>query len=110
MTTKPEPITRPNGSIYQPRKLRAFALNLDEEPVVLVLGTHDADVAYPIARRELSSFFGTDPAALGSPRKVWRTQKLLRFEDGEPWYGYPDDPERGAAGVEFTVEYPQVRG
>jgi hypothetical protein len=48
----PAPITRPDGTIYRPRKVVAEMLHDDDElPVaVLVLGTHDTERALELAR------------------------------------------------------------
>jgi len=102
-------ITRPNGSIYRPRKIRAQMLgNEDETTGVVVLGTHDLADARVRAQAEVSALnddidykFFIRPSDPG--KRVWYRQKLWGFYEDAPLYGYETDEERGAAGVEFEV-------
>lgn len=102
-------ITRPNGSIYRPRKIRTQILgNEDETSGVVVLGTHDLAEARARAQVAVRDLNGTiDYRFLLKPgdpgKRVWYRQKLWAWYEGAPHYGYETDEERGAAGVEFDV-------
>jgi hypothetical protein len=83
------PTARPNGKLYRPRKpLRTHAVSWNEDcTVVLVYGTHDADLAHDLAQaewcREVDGREGND-STLPEPQRIWT--KLV------PWdalgYGY----------------------
>lgn len=68
------PTKRPNGSWYRPRKpLRVHSLAWnDDGQVVMVYGTHDAELARDLAQaewdRQLEAFMG-EP--LPEPRRIW---------------------------------------
>lgn len=105
----PTAITRPNGSIYRPRKIRTQILgNEDETTGVVVLGTHDLADARARAQAAVSELNdGIDYRFLIRPsdpgKRVWYRQKLWGFYEDAPLYGYESDEERGAAGVEFDL-------
>lgn len=67
---KVPPTTRPNGSIYRPRKpLRVQSVMWNEDYyVVLVYGTHDPDVAREIAQREWDA---EQEGPLPEPQRLW---------------------------------------
>jgi hypothetical protein len=102
-------ITRPNGSVYRPRKIRTqFLGNEDETTGVVVLGTHDLADARARAWAAVHDLNGgVDYAFLiksSDPgKRVWYRQKLWGFYEDSPIYGFEADEERGAAGVEFDV-------
>lgn len=94
-------VTRPNGQIYRPRKPIAVVMIENEhrgETEIIVLRTHDVDVARPIAERE-ARLQGVD----WPDDCVWQlswARKTIR--DGEPWWEYDD--ARGAACVVFSPD------
>lgn len=94
-----EPIVRPNGKIYRPRKI---AVSYCEEGAcadacVIVLGTHDLAVAWPHALAEARYRLSVDPDPHGSPG-WWRD--VIR--NGERVWEYDD--VRGRAGINFAIE------
>jgi hypothetical protein len=93
------PITRPNGKIYQPRLIRAYVTytGYPEDDGVIVLGTHDPDEALPYAQRALdySPLSGCYPAKCSNG--WWRST----IRNHEPFWEW--DEVRGAAGVCFEV-------
>lgn len=105
----PIAITRPNGSVYRPRKIRAQMLgNEDETTGVVVLGTHDladarvrAQAAVSELNNDIDYRFLILPSDPG--KRVWYRQKLWGFYEDQPLYGYETDEEHGWAGVEFEV-------
>ena len=109
MTQQLEALTRPNGSIYRPRKLRVEPLwDEDEGFSALVLGTHDIELAAPIAQEVLYETlreFGQEPSTVDieSAKTGWWRKDLDRFEDGEPRYCFWPDESTGAAGVRFDL-------
>ncbi|WP_292727137.1 hypothetical protein [Microbacterium sp. UBA837] len=102
-------ITRPNGSVYRPRKIRTQLLgNEDETNAVVVLGTHDLADARVRAQAEVKKLnsgidyqFFIRPSDRG--KRVWYRQKLWGFHEDSPLYGFEVDEERGVAGVEFDI-------
>lgn len=93
-----EPVTRPNGKVYRPRKIRVVIL-YDEDMIesqVLVLGTHDVLRAWLLAEVEAGSIDGNYTTR--SPRQGWWRQGI---RDYQTWYEY--DEIRGAAGVKFDI-------
>lgn len=102
-------ITRPNGSIYRPRKIRTQMLgNEDETSGVVVLGTHDLADARAHAEAAVRELNGdSDYTFLILPsdpgKRVWYRQKLWGWYEDQPLYGFETDEERGAAGVEFDL-------
>jgi hypothetical protein len=104
VTTMPEtittlpPITRPNGKLYQPRKITANAVGDENEALcgVIVLGTHDEDQAKPLADDYVRWQLGAGCGA-ASPERGWY-RIALRHGDRQ-WI---TDELRGAAGIWFT--------
>jgi hypothetical protein len=94
-------IRRPNGMLYRPQKLAVELLECDPgsdaEFMVLVLGTHDAEIARPLADDAIRRGLGCDCKAV-DPRPGWWRQATRRGE--EHWA--PDDA-RGRAAVRFDV-------
>jgi hypothetical protein len=94
------PITRPNGKIYRPTKIRAHVTytGYPEDDGVIVLGTQDPDEALPYAQRTLdySPLSGCYPAEQWS--KGWWRNTIRNHESFWEW-----DAVRGAAGVCFEV-------
>lgn len=99
-----EPITRPNGKVYRPRKVVTWKWENEGYPNddcgVVVLGTQDLDRALKAADRAIKFWYDTDlvPA---NPEVNW-------FRLG---YSYGDlvwlrDETSGRAGVMFTADYP----
>lgn len=101
-------ITRPNGSIYRPRKIRAqFLGNEDETTGIVILGTHDLQDARARAEVALRDLNGGGFDFLLRPsdpgKRVWYRQTLGGWYEDSPLYMFISDDERGAAGVEFDV-------
>jgi hypothetical protein len=100
-----EPVTRPNGKKYRPRKLRAEVLNTGppEEEGVLVLGTHNIEIAQIIAQNALDCYEWNL-----RPVNGWTGWWRSTVRDHETYY--EQDTVRGAAGVwfEYTDEPIQV--
>lgn len=94
--TAPEPVTRPDGRVYQPVRIVAHALADEDECFsgVVVLGTHDMAIAQEMADDYAAWQLGTGSAAL-EPETGW-------FRDGysgrRMWLR---DPVKGRAGVMF---------
>jgi hypothetical protein len=91
-------VTRPNGKLYRPRKIRSEVL-YDQDSVeseVVVLGTHDVLTATVLATRDVQSIdAGFEPA---DPVLSWYRQSI---RNGDPFYEY--DEIRGAACVLFQI-------
>jgi hypothetical protein len=98
VTAALEPIMRPNGKTYRPRKLSANAVtDCDGDGLegVVVFGTHDPARALDLADQYVAWQIDSGYAA-ATPVAVW-------WRDGFA-YGqrrWIDDPERGRAGVWF---------
>lgn len=90
------PIMRPNGKPYQPRALRTVHWDNEDTYGVIVLGTHDVDLAQPWAADGCRFFFGCGFALL--PETGWWRSGRDR---GDP--AWRRDEVRGAAGVMFTA-------
>jgi hypothetical protein len=93
-------VVRPNGKVYQPRKIRAEVLGdgWTGEEFVVVLGTHTVEEAAPYAQAALDN----SPLSGGYPSQDWTRgwwRKTIR--DGEPYFGWDD--VHGAAGVMFEI-------
>lgn len=99
-----EPVRRPDGRLYRPRKIRTVLLNLDEpalDPEVAVLGTHNEAVAQRHARAEVQAYDrGLDVVY---PMRTWLRQAV---RNNEPYYEV--DRVRGAAAVLFKVREREV--
>lgn len=91
-------ILRPNGKVYRPRKLVAYAFEDDHagESGVVVLGTHDPVRAHALAERVARSWYGTEYVV--EPVQVWWHDGI---ENGDRRWMH--DPVRGRAGVCFTA-------
>ncbi|AOY72062.1 hypothetical protein ARZXY2_2532 [Arthrobacter sp. ZXY-2] len=103
-------ITRPNSSVYRPRKITTETWgNEDEITDIVVFGTHDVEFARTVALRAAdevsaeyySSGWHLDVAETGD--RVWRTRCLAAWDEGRPIYQWWDDPDKGRAGVRFSV-------
>lgn len=92
--TAPEPIVRPNGKLYRPRKIVVFVVG-EEDEGVLVLGTHDEQRAQVLADQMAAYVAGADFVA-ASPETGWYRDG---FECGER--RWVSDEERGRPGVYF---------
>jgi hypothetical protein len=94
------PITRPNGKTYRPRRIVARPWENDDAQDnrcgAVVLGTHDIDLARPLAQRECTYRFGMAYAI--KPDVDW-------FRDGFVYSerAWIRDEVRGSAGVMFTA-------
>ncbi|HEV2779093.1 MAG TPA: hypothetical protein VGX25_06780 [Actinophytocola sp.] len=94
-----EPITRPNGKVYRPRKVDVYPVDGDgwsewDQPGVVVLGTHDIERARPLALRAVDFFHGVQYAV--KPRTGWWR---LGYQAGE--LRWIHDDVHGRAGVMF---------
>ena len=107
MMTKP--VVRPNGKVYRARKApEAIILNEDhfENPVmVLVIRTHNEQVARKLANAAYSYIAGTAPGSLGLGHHpddpAWWRQRPNGSLDNMVWEsGFPDT---GVPGLLFTV-------
>lgn len=94
-----EPIARPDGGVYRPRKIVAYPVGSPSDPEdfagVVVFGTHDIgrarELANVLVRRDL------DPdLVVHEPRRVWWRDGM----DGG-YRTFIDDPGSGRAGVYF---------
>ena len=90
------PVQRPDGRWYAPRKLIAEGVTEDDELTgVLVFGTHNREVAQPLADAFAAGQIGAGWRAVYSGGGWWRSG----FEHGEhAWIG---DEGRGRAAVLF---------
>lgn len=102
MTSGLEPVMRPNGKPYRPRKVVAHRWdNNDDGPGhrhgVIVLGTHDIDRARALAQEALDWWHGEDASYATRPEVDW-------FRNGMQGGGrvWVRDEVHGAAGVLFT--------
>ena len=93
-----DPVTRPNGKLYQPRKIRA-EIWYDRDSIesqVVVLGTHNlvlAGIKAGLVALSIDTNLTTaDPVA-----GWWRSS----IRNHEPFWDY--DTVRGAAGVLFQL-------
>jgi hypothetical protein len=89
-----EPVTRPNGRLYRPRAVVAYAVG-EEDECVLVLGTHDQRRAQALADQIAERVAGGGFVA-ASPETGWYRDG---FECGER--RWVSDEVRGRAGVLF---------
>lgn len=95
MTALPA-ITRPDGRLYRPRKLVACQVDEDGDfAAVLVLGTHDTALAWPLADQFAAREAGSGYRAY-DPMPGWWREALRGGE--RCWV---DDEKRGRAGVLF---------
>lgn len=96
-------LIRPNGKLYRPRKVtcHAWVDSNDEVSGVLVLGTHNIDVAQPLADEAVRCW------ADGSMRaEPWREPGWYRDGYAYGERAWVDDPLRGRAGIMFEAVYP----
>jgi hypothetical protein len=94
---EPEPVERPNGKLYRPRKVMAYAI-ADEDGItsgVMVLGTHDTARAQKLAD-ECAALWVERGYVARDPEPGWYREG---FECGE--LRWLRDEERGRAGVCF---------
>ena len=92
-----EPVTRPDGRIYRPTKIAAYAV-ADEDDLlsgVAVLGTHDMAVAQRLADQYAAWQLGSGSVAL-EPETGWFREG---YSNGQPMW--IRDPVKGRAGVMF---------
>jgi hypothetical protein len=110
-------VERPNGKLYRPRKIAAqIVSDGDEETGVVIFGTHDLEQARQAAEQKLAAYneslYSPPEVAqhlVGEGKPVWWRAQLSHFEDDSPYYVFREDPERGRAGVEFSIEYRDQR-
>lgn len=100
MSESLEPVTRPNGKAYRPRKVRSVVFE-DDGPRrpwrVLVLGTHDTAFAARVARQRAAE---ADPdIRLNGGRRGWWRESI---RDGDLFWEWND--VTGAAGVMFEED------
>lgn len=92
-------ITRPDGRLYRPRKVAAYAVtdpdDGDSLAGVMVLGTHDADRAKPLADSYAAWQLGSGYSAADPLAGWWRDG----FAGGRRCW--VDDPVTGRAGIWF---------
>lgn len=92
-------IIRPNGKIYQPRKVRGILLDgpeLNGPESCLIAGTHDIERARKFAVRlikEYDSYWTAGDAVL-----TWQRPVIRNYDRS-----YEYDTVRGAAGVMFEM-------
>jgi hypothetical protein len=98
--TKLPPVTRQDGRIYQPRKIVAEGVGDEDEILtwVVVLGTHDAERARPLAQDYITWQLGRGHRAVSKGGGWWRDG----FEGGQR--AWVTDERRGRAGVWFSIE------
>ena len=91
------PITRPDGRVYRPLKIAAYAVADEDEFLsgVTVLGTHDMTVAQQMADEYAAWQLGSGSVAL-EPETGWFREG---FESGRRMW--IRDPAKGRAGVMF---------
>lgn len=96
-----EPITRPNGQLYHPRKVVTVAWEDDDggDCGCIVLGTHDIARAQPLADEACELWHGM-PAT--RPELGWYR---LGYQSSQELH-WINDPVRGRAGVYFTADDP----
>jgi len=90
-------LTRPDGRLYRPRKVTGHAVNDDDEIVcgIMILGTHDAGRAQPLADKCAAMWAGNGFVATCPVTGWWRDG----FQGGRRCW--VDDPVQGRAGVWF---------
>jgi hypothetical protein len=90
-------LTRPDGRLYRPRKVTGYAVNDDDEIVcgIMILGTHDAGRAQPLADKCAVMWAGNGFVATCPVTGWWRDG----FQGGRRCW--VDDPVQGRAGVWF---------
>ena len=89
-----EPIERPNGELYRPRKIVAYVVGEEDEGVI-VLGTHDRELA-----QEMADTMARYVAGGGYVAGDWVTGWYRDgFECGNR--AWVTDEARGRAGVYF---------
>ena len=98
MTAPLPAVERPNGKLYRPRSLAAYAFEDDHagEPGVVVFGTHDPDRARVLALQAARAWYGAEYVI--DPERVWWRDGI---EHGERRWRH--DTARGRAGVCFTA-------
>jgi hypothetical protein len=99
MTPGLEPVVRPNGKLYRPRRLRAIYYEDDfySRYGVLVLGTHAQPVALELAAGEAR--YRVEGGVLDAvPEEGWWRDG---FECGERAWIWDD--VHGAAGLRFEI-------
>lgn len=95
------PVQRPNGALYRPRALSVHAWDNQGEYTqdwagVVVLGTHDVDVARPLAKEAVGHYHSCSHAV--RPERVWWRDSIRGGERTWVW-----DDVRGRAGVSFVA-------
>lgn len=101
----PEVVIRPNGKPYKARSVRARGWDDDELSMagnvgVVVLGTHDLKRAQTFADKLVPYWYDREFVALNLEVGWFRLGYLYGKQS------WVRDPERGAAGVMFTANYP----
>jgi len=102
MTTELAPVERPDGRLYRPRKVAAYAWENDTvhdwSAGAVVLGTHDVEAAQALADSAVKAWFGGELSAVEPELGWWRSSYFY----GDPTW--VDDPVHGRAGVWFTAK------
>jgi hypothetical protein len=100
------PVRRPHGGFYRPRKLVAEQVIHDGEfAEVLVFGTHNPDLARPLADQLVEREYGSTYRAV-APLPGWWRDGIVRGE--RTWL---TDEEHGRAAVLFRrIEETEVPG
>jgi hypothetical protein len=91
-----EPVARPDGRLYRPRKVSvSFVFDDDEESGVMVLGMHDVPRAKTLAEDFARCHIGAGTIAIKAVTGWWRDG----FQGGRrTWIA---DEDHGRAGVLF---------
>lgn len=98
-----EPVTRPNGKVYRPRKVAAYPVSDDDYDAltgVVVLGTHDVGLAGALGA-QAAAYWADEPVAVVNPAVGWYR---LGYSWGELTWLH--DEVTGRAGVMFRVTEP----
>lgn len=105
MTATLEPVVRPNGKTYQPRKVVTWRWDNDgyfnNDMGCVVIGTHDLDLATAEAASAIRFWFDADLVPT-KPAAGWF--RCGYDASGPAWIR---DEAHGRAGVMFTADYPE---
>ena len=101
-----DPIARPNGKLYRPRKVAVTQWENegwpDDSASVVVLGTHDVEAARTAAEAWIRWWY--DPEFVATKPEVGWFRLGYGGSQGEmQWHR---DEVRGRAGVMFTADHP----
>lgn len=111
-----EPITRPDGTVYRPRKIRVvFFGEVAETPhSIVVLGTANRDAADAAAEEELKHWTadwcdGDEKLVVDEPQSRWLRRCLSHFADQQAYHYYKDDPVKGAHALVYPIRRVRTR-